>query len=134
MNQKIVFNGVEYTGPDAMPAAVREQYERVLSLLGDEDGNGVPDIGERPADRAQVTARFYSDPAEIPTADRDLFDRARALGGHHINVDRTFTVTYLGGKDGRRIIGSPALRAFIEKAVFIIVLVLLIVFIAVALS
>jgi hypothetical protein len=134
MSQKIVFNGTEYASPDAMPDDVRQQYEHILGLLGDPDGNGVPDLFERPAGGTHIDARVYSDPAQVPPAHRDLVERARALGGHHINVDRTFRVTYLGDKDGHRLLASPGVRAFIEKAVFIGLVVLLVAFIVIGMT
>jgi hypothetical protein len=36
MQEKIVFNGTEYDGVDAMPPDVRKQYEHVMTLLGGE--------------------------------------------------------------------------------------------------
>jgi len=53
--QRIIFNGQEYASADAMPAAVRADYERLLATLPDEDGNGVPDVLERFGDGSKIT-------------------------------------------------------------------------------
>ncbi len=43
---RFVIDGVEYNSLEDMPPEVRKKYESLASLLGDKDGNGVPDIME----------------------------------------------------------------------------------------
>ena len=43
---KITVNGKTYASVEEMPAEVRQQYERAMSMLPDRDGNGVPDVLE----------------------------------------------------------------------------------------
>ena len=40
----LIVNGREYRSVDEMPAEDRQLYQQTLSLLGDHDGDGVPDI------------------------------------------------------------------------------------------
>jgi hypothetical protein len=53
--QRIIFNGQEYASVDAMPAAVRADYERLMATLPDEDRNGVPDVLEHVPASATIT-------------------------------------------------------------------------------
>lgn len=41
---KIHFNGKAYNNIAEMPATEREMYDQLMSVMMDEDGNGVPDI------------------------------------------------------------------------------------------
>jgi len=43
---QIHFNGKTYNDLAEMPATEREMYEQLMSVMSDEDGNGVPDIFE----------------------------------------------------------------------------------------
>ena len=43
---QIHFNGKTYNDIAEMPATEREMYEQLMSVMRDEDGNGVPDILE----------------------------------------------------------------------------------------
>jgi hypothetical protein len=43
---QIHFNGKTYNDLAEMPATEREMYEQLMSIMRDEDGNGVPDILE----------------------------------------------------------------------------------------
>ena len=43
---QIQFNGKTYNDLAEMPATEREMYEQLMSVMRDEDGNGVPDIFE----------------------------------------------------------------------------------------
>jgi hypothetical protein len=43
---QIHFNGKTYNDLAEMPATEREMYEQLMSVMRDEDGNGVPDILE----------------------------------------------------------------------------------------
>lgn len=40
----LIVNGREYRSVDEMPAEDRQLYQQTLGLLGDHDGDGVPDI------------------------------------------------------------------------------------------
>jgi hypothetical protein len=44
MATRIIVNGVEYPGVDAMPPDVRAVYERTVGRLADQDCDGVPDL------------------------------------------------------------------------------------------
>ena len=45
----ITINGQTYNSVEDMPPKVREQYDRAMAMLPDENHNGVPDILEQPA-------------------------------------------------------------------------------------
>jgi len=53
MSTRITVNGVQYKSVEEMPADVRAEYERAMSLLADRDGNGVPDVLEGKSDVQQ---------------------------------------------------------------------------------
>ena len=79
---KIVFNGREYEGVDQMPPEIRSQYLQLIGTVGDTDGNGIPDILERPgAFRSVVTesitynGREYKDRSELPEEVREALKR-----------------------------------------------------------
>lgn len=40
----LIVNGREYRSIDEMPAEDRQLYQQTLSLLGDHDGDGIPDV------------------------------------------------------------------------------------------
>ncbi len=44
MPTRIIFNGREYAGPEAMPADVRKAYQELLDQLQDKDKDGIPDV------------------------------------------------------------------------------------------
>jgi hypothetical protein len=44
---RITFNGRQYDSVEQMPPDARREYERVMQMLADRDGNGIPDILER---------------------------------------------------------------------------------------
>ena len=44
MATRIVFNGREYAGPEAIPADVRKAYQELLDQLQDKDQDGIPDV------------------------------------------------------------------------------------------
>jgi hypothetical protein len=44
MTTRIIFNGQEYEGPEAMPPDVRKAYQEMLDQFQDKDKDGVPDI------------------------------------------------------------------------------------------
>ncbi len=43
MPLRIIFNGQEYAGTEAMPEHVRKAYQEAVSALADKDGDGLPD-------------------------------------------------------------------------------------------
>ena len=44
MPTRIIFNGREYDGPEAMPEDVRRAYQEMLDQLQDKDKDGIPDV------------------------------------------------------------------------------------------
>jgi hypothetical protein len=85
MSQKIVVNGKEYDSVDAMPPDVRRLYESAMQLLGDGDGDGVPDIIQRGAGATDlnvattqivVDGRTYRDASELPPEARRKYEAA----------------------------------------------------------
>ena len=46
MATRITVNGKEYGSLDEMPPDVRKNFEKMIGMLADRDGNGVPDILE----------------------------------------------------------------------------------------
>jgi hypothetical protein len=44
MPTHIVFNGQEYSSPEAMPADVRKAYQELLDQFQDKDKDGIPDV------------------------------------------------------------------------------------------
>ena len=79
-HSRITMNGKTYGRVEEMPADVRQQYERAMSMLPDRDGNGVPDVLEgkaSPSDagvttvtRFVVNGREYTSLDELPDAVR----------------------------------------------------------------
>ena len=84
MGSKIIFNGQEYSSVDEMPAAVRRAYERVMGMLADRDGDGVPDAvresdGTFTADvinKIVVNGREYGGLDEMPPDVRRMYEMA----------------------------------------------------------
>jgi len=106
MTDKIVFNGQEYDGVDAMPADVRKQYENVMRLLSDSDrseletrvqggvGRRIVNVKANVRTRIVVNGKEYGSVAELPPGVRSAYERALAGTGGG------------GGGDG----GAPAGR------------------------
>jgi hypothetical protein len=44
MSNQIFFNGQTYASLEDMPPEAREAYQKLMGLLADQDGNGVPDL------------------------------------------------------------------------------------------
>jgi len=44
MTTRMIFNGQEYEGPEAMPPDVRKAYQEMLDQFQDKDKDGIPDI------------------------------------------------------------------------------------------
>ena len=90
---RITFNGREYESVEVMPPAVREEYQRIVAMLGDRNQNGVPDLvegaggddasGEKPIFKVttkrlyKINGREYTSWDEIPASDQE---RLGALG------------------------------------------------------
>lgn len=75
---KIVFNGVEYDGVDAMPPDARRTFER---LFPDEDRDGVPDLLQRARANVgaqtttyEVNGRSYASIEDMPPDVRRTFE------------------------------------------------------------
>jgi len=52
---RIVFNGQQYDGVEAMPEDVRRAYQRATGILADRNGNGTPDLLEQRPNTTVVT-------------------------------------------------------------------------------
>lgn len=89
MDNKIVFNGQEFDGVEAMPADVRKQYDDVMRLLAD---SGQAPAGGMDAIRKIVNLKtsfrtrivvnnkeYHAD--ELPVELRAVYDRAVGSGG-----------------------------------------------------
>jgi hypothetical protein len=94
MSEKIVFNGREYDGADAMPPEVRQQYEAVLSLVRAQTGGGKLDwllesgtvkklfkITTTVHRRIVVNGKEFDSVDEMPTEVRAAHERALAQAG-----------------------------------------------------
>ena len=93
MTDKIVFNGQEYDGVDAMPADIRKQYEDVMRLLSDSDrseletqvqgglGRRIVNVKTNVRTRIVVNGKEYGSVAELPPGVRSAYDRALARKG-----------------------------------------------------
>jgi len=90
MSQKIVFNGQEYDGVDAMPPAVRRQYEDVMRLVRGEDRAKLESLVEPGSQskvikvttnvrtRIVVNGKEYHSVDEMPAQVRAAYERALA--------------------------------------------------------
>ncbi len=93
MSEKIVFNGREYDGVDAMPAEVRRQYEAVLSLVREQNGTKLDSLLKWGAARnilkitTTVQRRIVVNGKEFPSVDempaevRAAYERGLAEAG-----------------------------------------------------
>ena len=95
---RITFNGRDYDGVEGMPADVRQQYQQLLRPLGeDADGNGIPDVLERPGlsqnvvVQESITYNGREDKSrdELPPEAREMLSRLPALkpGETHTELD-----------------------------------------------
>src|SRR5262245_65570761 len=100
METRITVNGVEYRSVDEMPPDVRAEYDRMMSMLADRDGDGVPDVlqGQLTHESTRstnsinligsvskistitVNGKQYDRLDDVPPELRQLIDRARASG------------------------------------------------------
>lgn len=83
MPTSFTINGKTYRSLDEMPADVRRQYDSMMQLMADRDGNGVPDIVERPGGMPNdpriemargshvimTSTRVFQDGKEVASAD-----------------------------------------------------------------
>ncbi len=85
METKIIFNGKEYTGPEAMPEEVRQAYQQAMAQFADADKNGIPDILERGSSGNVISiqqssisfnGREFKSVGEMPAVVRRLFELA----------------------------------------------------------
>ena len=79
---KIIFNGQEYDGVERMPPDIRRRYLEAVRMLGDANGNGVPDVLQRPGSRAVAVkesiiynGREYKDRSELPPEARQALEQ-----------------------------------------------------------
>ncbi|HEV2290241.1 MAG TPA: hypothetical protein VGR60_00215 [Gemmatimonadales bacterium] len=88
MPGKVSFNGVDYDGVDAMPAEIRQEYEKVLGLLSPEDrarleereaGSSSLKLSLNVHTRIKIGGKAYDSVDQMPPAVRAAYDRA--LGG-----------------------------------------------------
>lgn len=84
MPGKVSFNGVDYDGVDAMPAEIRQEYEKVLGLLSPEDrarlqereaGSSSLKLRVNVHTRFKVGGKEYDDVDQMPPAVRAAYDR-----------------------------------------------------------
>lgn len=122
MGTRIVFNGREYASPEAMPADVREAYDRALAYMADADRNGIPDVlQDSPAaghvlgihhSSINVNGRSYDNVDEMPPAVRRLYEDAMT----HVDRDRDGIPDALRG--GSPADGDPEVRAHLFRREF----------------
>jgi hypothetical protein len=79
---KIIFNGQEYDGVERMPPDIRRRYLEVVDMLGDANGDGVPDVLQGPESRAVAVkesiiynGREYKDRSELPPEARQALEQ-----------------------------------------------------------
>jgi hypothetical protein len=121
VRQRIIFNGIEYSTPEEMPADIRAEYDRVMRLLEDRNGNGTPDVLENGERTTRVDTRIYTDASRLTPADRQLFDRLRsgAGTGEHGTMESTFNVTFIGKTEkGWRIQLPPETRQLVNRLLY----------------
>ena len=101
MSEKIVFNGREYDGVDAMPAEVRRQYEAVLNIVRDQSGGSklasllesgpvrqLFKISTTVHRRILVNGKEFTSVDEMPADVRGAYERAVAEAGAKAAADR----------------------------------------------
>lgn len=93
MSEKIVFNGREYDGVDAMPPEVRRQYEAVLSVARAQSGSKFASlllsgtarkifkVTATVHQRIVVNGKEFHSPDEMPSEVRAAYERALAEAG-----------------------------------------------------
>ena len=105
---RITVNGVEYDGVDAMPADVRQVYEKMLAGLADLGASGAtgsPKILEGKfgpvhfetvvRKKFVVNGRTWDDESSMPADVRQALDRARQMAeSNEPGVKKNITVTF----------------------------------------
>jgi hypothetical protein len=90
MSDRIIFNGQEFDGIEAMPAEMRKQYEDVMRLLADSGqapaGSKGPigrifNLKTNFSTRIVVNKKEYHSADELPPEMRAAYDRAVGGGG-----------------------------------------------------
>jgi len=93
MSEKIVFNGREYAGVDAMPPEVRRQYEAVLSVARAQSGSKLDSlllsdpirkifkVTATVHQRIVVNGKEFHSPDDMPSEVRAAYERALAEAG-----------------------------------------------------
>ena len=90
MPGKVSFNGVDYDGVDAMPAEIRQEYEKVLGLLSPEErarlaerqaGSSSLKLSLNVHTRFKVGGKEYDHVDQMPPAVRAAYDRVLGGGG-----------------------------------------------------
>jgi hypothetical protein len=91
MSEKIVFNGREYDGVEAMPPDVRRQYDDVLRLLADSgqtpggptapDGRKRVNVKMTVRRRLVVNGKEYDGVEQLPPQLRAAYERATGGAG-----------------------------------------------------
>jgi hypothetical protein len=85
LEKKIVVNGKEYASVDELPPEERRLYESAMQMLGDRDGDGVPDLLQQGAGTADISVsttqivadgRVYRDASELPPEARARYEAA----------------------------------------------------------
>jgi len=78
----ITFNGKTYRSVDEMPPAVRKAYEKIISIVGDADRDGLPDIlqGQVPEGAEPMAFHYngktYTNIDELPAEAREQYREA----------------------------------------------------------
>jgi hypothetical protein len=79
----IIFIGVSYDSPEAMPPDVRRLYELALGMTRDADGDGVPDVMQGAASRTLasgttfvVNGQAYGGLDQLPPEARAQYEQA----------------------------------------------------------
>jgi hypothetical protein len=100
MPTHIIFNGREYSSPEAMPADVRNAYQELLDQLQDKNKDGIPDVlqggGEGRGGAENVlgilqtsvtyNGRTLNDVAGLPASVRRLIENAMGQGNSSVTA------------------------------------------------
>jgi hypothetical protein len=109
MQTRITVNGVEYRSVDEMPPDVRRQYDKMMAMLADRDGNGVPDLlqgkgstqsirstrgvssmsHEGIVEHIEINGKTYNRLEDVPRELREMIEETRRSGNPHTTVVET---------------------------------------------
>jgi hypothetical protein len=87
MPTQIIFNGQEYSSPEAMPADVRKAYQELLDQFHDKNGDGIPDVLQGGGTGNVLGIRQASvtfngrEVGDLPAPMRRLIENAMGQGG-----------------------------------------------------